>query len=367
MFAWLFGVQMFAQAQQTKPNTQPSEDDVKITVEEVVLSVTAVDSTGRRDPTLTIDDLLVLEDGVPQQIKGLHYLPANVVLLLDTGGELTWSKKVAVTREAARRIVSELSEGDRIAIVQASDHVEVLQSWTTNTNEAKKALETKLLSGKKTKLYQAVQASVELFKEPTLNRHLVLITDGIDSVSDSAQREDVYKKLQSANVTVHVLSYTSVEKVSASKTSQPIKTGEKRRETLDDVFVDEVFDSSVPESLKPILKSVRRAPRILTLDLDIERMRKIKAHQKALKESESRLVRLSDETGGGSYLPSNLVDFIESGDSIAQRINAQYIVTYSPKKPIVNSQDAKERRVQVVGRRVGLYVTAKRNIVPSIR
>nr|MDQ2937158.1 hypothetical protein [Acidobacteriota bacterium] len=62
---------------------------MKVFTEEVRLPVIAVDQFGHYDPSVEPDDVLVLEDGVAQQIKSVRHIPANVVLVLDTGGELS--------------------------------------------------------------------------------------------------------------------------------------------------------------------------------------------------------------------------------------------------------------------------------------
>jgi hypothetical protein len=75
----------------SKPQASPSPtpETVKVFTEEVRLPVVAFDSYGHYDPTLELDDILVLEDGVAQQLRSLRHVPANVLFLLDTGGELS--------------------------------------------------------------------------------------------------------------------------------------------------------------------------------------------------------------------------------------------------------------------------------------
>ncbi len=50
------------------------------------IPVVALDAYGHYDPTLVIEDVLVLEDGVAQQIRSVSHIPANVLFVLDTGG-----------------------------------------------------------------------------------------------------------------------------------------------------------------------------------------------------------------------------------------------------------------------------------------
>jgi hypothetical protein len=59
---------------------------------------------------------------VPQQIKSVRHIPANVLLVLDTGGDMNGlgglSKSTRVTRGVALRLISRLRPGDRIAVLQ---------------------------------------------------------------------------------------------------------------------------------------------------------------------------------------------------------------------------------------------------------
>src|SRR6185437_16264039 len=59
-----------------RPSPEPSptpEESVKVFTEEVRLPVMAFDAYGHFDPTLELDDILVLEDGVAQQIRSVRH------------------------------------------------------------------------------------------------------------------------------------------------------------------------------------------------------------------------------------------------------------------------------------------------------
>ncbi|HMH42327.1 MAG TPA: hypothetical protein VK557_02480, partial [Pyrinomonadaceae bacterium] len=99
------------------PSPTPKNEDqetVKVFTEEVRLPIAATDTYGHYDPTLTIDDVLVLEDGQQQQIKSIQHLPANVLLLLDVGNQLGL-KDTNLTRDVAMRVINSLFAGNRIA------------------------------------------------------------------------------------------------------------------------------------------------------------------------------------------------------------------------------------------------------------
>src|SRR5439155_13787351 len=94
------------------PKVEPKPEDqepVRVFTEEVRLPVAAMDQYGHYDPTLEVDDVMVLEDGAPQQIRSVRHIPANILFILDTGGDSNGlgglSKKTSTTRAVALKIV----------------------------------------------------------------------------------------------------------------------------------------------------------------------------------------------------------------------------------------------------------------------
>ncbi len=99
LFAFCSPLNLFAQdkpkpkpAASPAPKSEPKPEDrqrVTVFTEEVRLPVIALDAYGHYDPTLETDDVLVIEDGTAQQIRSVRHVPANVLLILDTGGEVS--------------------------------------------------------------------------------------------------------------------------------------------------------------------------------------------------------------------------------------------------------------------------------------
>src|SRR6185503_2459601 len=102
------------------PSPTPKPDDqepVRVFTEEVRLTIAATDTYGHYDPSLTIDDVLVVENGEQQQIKSIQHLPTNVLLLLDVGNQLGL-KNTNLTREAAVAVIARLFAGTRFEVMQ---------------------------------------------------------------------------------------------------------------------------------------------------------------------------------------------------------------------------------------------------------
>jgi VWFA-related protein len=344
-----------AQQPQSAPAPQkPDEQDqVRVFTEEVRISVAAFNEYGYFDPTLEMDDLTVLEDGVPQQIKSLRRIPASVLIALDTGGDMNPAKSVNNARQVALNLVSRLNAGDQIAVLQFNDRVEMVQEWTTDQQQVKHTLETKLLSGKRSCLSDALlEAAREIGTRPAGNRHLVLITDGAETRSGKAGREQAIKRLIAANVTVHVINSTALGQLEIKRKQQTVRPRDRSR--IPDVAID---------SLPPSLGNVIRTPGGITIDLDRELRRRRQEYEDAMHQSEPQLARLAEETGGEMWTPASVSEMVAKGSEAARNIGAQYVITYRPKRPLTAAARGEYRRIEVVPRRLGLQLRARRGYI----
>ena len=69
--------------------------------------------------------------------------------------------------------------------MQFNGKVELLQDWTTDRSQVTHVLDTKLLSGKRAAFSPAIAAAVDQFRtQPVGCRHLVLITDGVETAKE---------------------------------------------------------------------------------------------------------------------------------------------------------------------------------------
>ena len=127
MFVFICATAEPYRAQQNLPTPPPNQtgrneqDPIKVFTEEVRVPIFAFNDYGWFDPTVEPDDILVLEDGVPQQIKSVRRIPASVLLLVDTGGDINPVKNVRTTREIALKLVAGLRPDDKISVLVAND------------------------------------------------------------------------------------------------------------------------------------------------------------------------------------------------------------------------------------------------------
>ena len=361
LLMFLFAAAAGAQTNPSPSPTPKSEDQepVRVFTEEIRLPVAARDSFGHYDPTLSADDLLVLEDGRPQQIRSVRHLPVNVLLLLDTGNQLGL-KDTNLTRRVAEAVVSSLYAGNRIAVMQFASKPELLQTWTNDKDAISKVLKTKLSSGKSSRFADAIAAASDQFKNtPAGTRHLVLITDGVDAPGGRIALSKALKQLSSVQVSVHIISYTALER-------EQLKTQTKVVSKGDGVQRDSNPGSNPVANGDPTLPpGTTRTPtfKIGSIDTDVAMRRKRKEYERATLESEKDLADMADESGGQIFFPKLPTEVMAQAELIARDIGSQYVVTYRPTRPLAQAHPGEYRKVEIASRRVGLYLRSRRGYV----
>ena len=340
------------------PTPEKEQDSVKVFTEEVRLPVVALDSYGHYDPTLELDDILVLEDGIAQQLRSVRHVQANVLFVLDTGGELSgmggMSKSTSLTRAVASQLVSRLQEGATIAVMQSGNSAEMLQPWTTDKATVLRTLKTKLISAKRSRISEAIaNASVQLRERPEGSRHVVLITDGVDSPGSKIDRAEAMKRLIAARATVHIISYTEFVQQKRDNKASSIGTGQ--RPTSSDPIT--ATDPTLPPG-------TTRSPSFgISIRFDPAMRKQRKTYEAEVKKSQQALKNVAEETGGKWLLPLNSEEMLAQANEVARAIGAEYVVTYRPKRPLAEATPGEYRRIEVASRRVGLSLQARRGYV----
>ncbi|HEX8503075.1 MAG TPA: hypothetical protein VF659_21000 [Pyrinomonadaceae bacterium] len=331
----LAGAAALCAAQQTAPPAREEQEPVKVYTEEVRLPVVAYDARGRFDPTLSADDVLVLEDGVPQRVRSVRRVPANVLLVFDMGGQVTATGAFNATREAALRFLGRLGEGDRVAFVQnGGRRAELLLDWTAAAAAAAHVVKTKLFSANRSRLSECLAlAAAKLGERPVGDTHVVVFTDGLEAQSRDEIRSDEVAK-------------TTVESLVASQASVHVFG----------------FSSLVAEEVK-YKKSIFGGG---VINLDFQMRRWFRNYGLATKRREGQLMALAGEAGGRVLLPSTPGEVLELADGVVRDIGAQYVVTYTPLRPF-GEGGGERRRSDVSARRLGLRLFTLRSVVVAPR
>ena len=278
--------------------------------------------------------------------------------------------KTNATRELAMRLVSQLRSGDQVAALQFGGKVELIQSWTGEQEIAIHSVKSKLFSGRGGRLKDALAAaSVQLRNAPTGNRHIVLVTDGGESLIDKADLAAGMKQLFMAQATIHVISYTLLGRkaINVQHPKIPVTpTAAKRKSEMDTTFAP-IFPNA-PEKLAEELKHKNILRIILEgssypagIDLDYPVWRHSRDQLKPLKQNELLLAWLAEESGGDIILPASSEELPKLTDDLVRVIDAQYLVTYRPNIRAALKSTEEIRHIEVVSRRVGLRVYSRRS------
>ena len=336
-----------------QPAAREEPEAVKVYTEEVRLPVVAYDDRERFDPTLSADDVLVLEDGVPQRVRSVRRVPANLLLVFDMGGQVTATRAADAAADAAVKLLGGLRPGDRVAFIHNGRRVELVQGWTEDLAAAGRLLKTRLLcanctrpsvfSASRSRLSECIAlAGAKLKEQPVGNTHVVVFTDGLEAQSREEIRADEVAKesvrgLLASQASVHVFGFSSMVGTAVKSRDSPFTVG-----------------------------GAAGAVRVV-IGLDFEMRRWFKNYAQATKRREAQLAGLAREAGGRVLLPASAAEVSELASKVARDIGAQYVVTYRPLRPFAEGGAGERRRADVSARRMGLQLFTLRSVVTAPR
>jgi hypothetical protein len=297
---------------------------------------------------------VITENNILHQPASVRRLPANVLILMDTGGEMRNVKSLDQTRKVAVGVVNALRPGDSIAIMQYSNKPEIVGEWTSDKAQVFSAIK-RTNFGLRSVFVDALKMATDfLLKNPIENRHLVLITDGTDSLGRSYEKFDAFQRLLATDVSVHVISYTSMESAAIEPRTKNTSTIPPRKAMPDEVV------NQLPNDVKIAAQRPKVGP---TVNLDRKLLRTLRARQADLETSQKQLEELAENSNGEFILPGTVDEMIEKSALVARMIDSSYVVTYQPKIPVVETRGLAERKIEVTSKRPGLVVQARRRLL----
>ena len=299
-----------SQSSQTgKPDpkaTDKNKDDEVVSGDEAVrlgtdlvnVLFTAVDRNNRVISDIRQDEIVILEDGRPQQVftfKRETTLPINIAILMDLSGsqEYTFPQEKIAAGEFLRSIIR--PGKDFAAILTFQDDVELVQGLSSRTDTLNRAFDEIQYSRRlgstttrhqATALYDAIYITADEIlarddnrrsapDEQITRRAIILLTDGVDNAS-SRKLDEAIDRAWRAGVIIY-----------------SIGIGDRFR-----------------------FEGVR----------------------------EDVLRRLGEETGGRAYFPRGAEDLLQDFRQIEAELRSQYLIAYSPSNSM---HDGRFRRVEV--------------------
>jgi VWFA-related protein len=175
-------------------------------VDLVVVNATVTDPGGYFVGGLSARDFQILEDGQPQPIAGFSSdrVPVSIGIVLDLSNSMK-GDKLRAAKAALSRLLEKLPDpDDEIFLYGFGDEPTLLQSWTTNRDLLRKALD-RTKAGGLTALYDTTARAVNL---AVSGRHrkkaLVILSDGTDTTSHTEVRE-LRRQIRESDVLVYAI------------------------------------------------------------------------------------------------------------------------------------------------------------------
>jgi Ca-activated chloride channel family protein len=270
-----------------RADQQPS---FRSAIDVVSMSVTVTDSTNRYVTDLTEKDFEIYEDGVKQDLTLFNRtnLPVALSLLIDTSSSM--EDRMTTAQDAAIGFVRKLRSTDIGEVIGFDSRAEVLQKFTSNTQELEQAIR-KTVAGGSTSLNNALYISLKGLKkipvqqeEEIRRQAIVLLSDGEDT-SSLVSFDDVLDLARRSETAIYAIGLME--------------------------------DGSGTQS-------------------------------KGFREATYALRQLTTDTGGRAFFPSDIKNLASVYGQIYDELSSQYTIGYTSKNP---RRDGAWRRIVVrVGR-----------------
>ncbi len=299
---------------------QKTGDDqtIRVAVDMVSLPVVVTDKAGKRITDLKKEDFQIYEDGTRQEIAGFAATdePICVALALDTSGST--KQKLAKIQNAAIKFVHQLHPDDEVAVLSFAEDIRLQEDFSIDRDKNEYGIK-KTRPGGSTVLYEAVWLALEEVLKPVRERKaLVLFTDGVDTGSGKANKNETLELARESPATIYCVYYN---------TEYDLQSG-RQQPTLSGPFP--------PVIINPYPTSVGNDPA-------------------AYQAGRAYLDELADFSGG------MVLDGMESLDAafaeIARELASQYSLGYYSSNP---KHDGKFRKVQIKLNKAGLVARTKK-------
>jgi VWFA-related protein len=181
----------------------------KSTVPLVVAPTTVTDSKGRYVDGLSVEDLILYDNNVPQKIQ-LDYAvyPISVVIAVETRQD-----SIPVLDKLGRSgvLVSQLLAGDagETAVISFSDEVRVYQDFTTDSDKLTRALRNMRADGEGSAALDGVSEALRMLshRQPNRRKVILLIAEKRDRGS-RAKLAEVIHEVERQNCLIYWLTYS---------------------------------------------------------------------------------------------------------------------------------------------------------------
>jgi Ca-activated chloride channel family protein len=240
---------------------------IRVSTETVAVYVTATDAEKRLVSDLVQEDFEVLDNGKPVNINIFENkpVPITVVVMIDTSGSITAA--LGLVKDGAEQFLLRLLPDDKAQVGEFSDKIKFHPgNFIGDRDRLIYLLKHELDFGYPTRLYDAVDQSIERLLEVDGRKVVLVFTDGDDTASK--------------------------------------------------IGVGKVMD-----------KAREKDVMVYAVGLQVEYFN---GQQRVRSSPDRGLKRLAEDTGGGYFELKKTADLGETFTRVAQELHSQYVIGFSP-------------------------------------
>lgn len=205
----------FAHLSAQETPTTETDEVLRVRTDLLTVPFFVTDTRGRRVGGLAAADFTVRDDGQPVKVEYFAAGTERVALLfaLDSSG----SARDTIThqRETALALFSRFGRGSRVAVLRFADKSALVVPFTTDPRQPREGFSLPAMPGRRTAIFDAAASAVRAFKErgsdPAERRIVILISDGLDTVS-TIKAASVINEARASGVSfyvIHLLSFVA--------------------------------------------------------------------------------------------------------------------------------------------------------------
>jgi len=173
----------------------------------VSVLATVTDADGRLVPDLEREDFAIFDNGRPQEITFFRndVQPFTIVVMLDFSASMT--ANLDLLKAATEQFILRMLPEDRGQVGAFSDKIQFSGEFTSDRDDLIAALDD-LQFGNPTRLYDAIDASLDMLDGIEGRRVVLVFTDGDDTASRRNMR-DVLQKAREKEVLIYAIGLES--------------------------------------------------------------------------------------------------------------------------------------------------------------
>ena len=173
----------------------------------VPVLTTVTDNQGRLVPNLEQEEFTILDNGKPQPITLFQNetQPFTVVVMLDFSFSMT--THLDLLKQATEQFILRMLPADKGQVGAFSDKIQFSGEFTNDRDDLVAALKD-LQFGNPTRLYDAIDASIDMLKSVEGRKIVLVFTDGDDTASRRGMG-DVLDKARSTETMIYAIGLES--------------------------------------------------------------------------------------------------------------------------------------------------------------